>query len=249
MLRSPFSKAGRIWAAGILGGWILAGVGSPAIAQNIAPEALPDETQNTVPETVREKPPVPEGEENDPFSDLTFLLATPLEVALLEPDADLPEGEVITEATIAESDLTIPSLWWADQQFGGKLLQTWLAYPGNEDTPQWVDLVVNRTVWDASDYLQRYSFVRNFGLAAQRFGFDTRVFNRQAELLGVYVCEQEVFEFSSEAIAEAESSESVTVAGGLIVDRNLLEIGECNILMNTEGAGALEVQSTLFGAP
>jgi len=50
----------------------------------------------------------------------------------LKPGASLNDG-VRTADTISQSELTIPSLWWAKEQFG-KLFDNWLAYPGDGTT-------------------------------------------------------------------------------------------------------------------
>jgi hypothetical protein len=117
-----------------------------------------------------------------------FLLTVPLEAELLD-SRELPsDSRVVTPFTISQTSITIPSLWWAEEQFGGKLLDTWLAYPGGDADPARVDLVVNNPVWNAANYVQRYTFLRHFGLTAQDFGYSVRVFNRQQELLGAYIC-------------------------------------------------------------
>jgi len=54
----------------------------------------------------------------------------PPELDRLKPS--LNDG-VITADTISQSELTIPSLWWAKEQFGW-LLDNWLAYPGDGTT-------------------------------------------------------------------------------------------------------------------
>lgn len=113
----------------------------------------------------------------------------PLDVKFLDPGIQ-PEVEgVITSTSIAESGLTIPSLWWVKEQFAGKLLDNWLAYPNDNQIGGRVDLVVNRQVWSLLDYLQRYEFVNHFGTAAKQQQYNTRVFNRQGGLLAAYTCE------------------------------------------------------------
>ena len=111
----------------------------------------------------------------------------PPELKWLQPGA-VPPDDVITSATISLSGLTPPSLWWTDQQFGGKTLKGWIAYPGTETLPPRVDLVVNRQLWGLSDYLERYSFVHHFGRAAQSFGYTIRVFNDVGEPMAIYPC-------------------------------------------------------------
>ena len=111
----------------------------------------------------------------------------PLQVELLQPDAPPPPPGVITANTISQTGISTPSLWWAEDQFdefGGKLLTNWIAYP---DTNR-IDLVVSRQPWTLLDYLARYSFVNRFGTVARGYNYDVRVFNDQAALLATYTC-------------------------------------------------------------
>ncbi len=111
-----------------------------------------------------------------------------VELDLLDPDADLSNRHVITDDMVSQDGLTTPSLWWAQSQFGGKLLEHWLAYPGSPDSPRRVDIVVDRQLWGLSTYLQRYTFVNQFGMAAKEFGYNLRVFNDQGNPLASYAC-------------------------------------------------------------
>jgi len=113
----------------------------------------------------------------------------PLDLRFLELDIPTEPENVITANNIAESGLTIPSLWWVKEQFAGKLLDNWLAYPNRNQPGGRVDLVVNRQVWSLLDYLQRYEFVNHFGTAAKEQQYNTRVFNRQGGLLAAYTCD------------------------------------------------------------
>jgi hypothetical protein len=120
---------------------------------------------------------------------LETLREPPLDVRLLELGTPTESENVITSTNIAESGLTIPSLWWVKEQFAGKLLDNWLAYPNRNQPGGRVDLVVNRQVWSLLDYLQRYEFVNHFGTAAKDQQYNTRVFNRQGGLLAAYTCD------------------------------------------------------------
>ncbi len=114
----------------------------------------------------------------------------PLDISLLAPEVDLP-AFVVTANTISQSNLTTPSLWWATEQFGDRLITNWLAYPAELQSAAQagrVDLVVNRQIWSLLDYLERYEFVTHMGTTARQFGYNTRVFNPQGELLAAYTC-------------------------------------------------------------
>jgi len=110
-----------------------------------------------------------------------------LELSLLAPNAAVKNG-VITASNISQNQLTIPSIWWAKEQFGGKLLDNWLAYPTKGSRTARIDLIVNRQIWSLLDYVERYKFVNHFGNVARDYGYNVRVFNYQQELLATYTC-------------------------------------------------------------
>ncbi len=117
----------------------------------------------------------------------TLLPSTePLDLKLLDPEARPPRSQVIRADSMSQAKPTVPSLWWAEEQFGGKLLENWLAYPDR----QRVDLVVNRQLWSLLNYIGRYSFVNSFGTVARDYGYNTRVFiaNQPQEPLATYTC-------------------------------------------------------------
>ncbi len=112
------------------------------------------------------------------------------DLATLTPGACTVNG-VITSKTICQNSITIPSLWWLEEQYrqlNGKLVNTWLAYPDAIGTSRRVDLVVNQQVWSLLDYLERYKFIDWFGTTARDYGFSTRVFNNQGRMLAAYTC-------------------------------------------------------------
>jgi hypothetical protein len=108
----------------------------------------------------------------------------PLELSLLTN----PTDSVVTANTINQSSLTVPSLWWAKENSENKLLDNWIAYPASGTEPARVDLIVNQQVWSSLDYLKRYEFVNRLGTTARSYGYNTRVFNYQQELLATYTC-------------------------------------------------------------
>jgi hypothetical protein len=117
---------------------------------------------------------------------------------LIMPSLDPPNFEPLREGSeirknsslrtmndVSREGLTIPSLWWSREQVSHQILENWVISP---ETQQ-VDLLVNRQVWSLMSYLERYRFVNRMGTAAQDFGYNIRVFNRQQELLGIYNCD------------------------------------------------------------
>jgi len=171
-----------------------------------------------------------------------ILLTEPLnipQVSQYRSGAIPADGSIITEGTISQTDLTIPSLWWAEEQFGGTLLDYWVAHTGAGDTPRRVDLLVNQQVWAQSNYLDRYAFINHFGTSASDFGYSTRIFNWQGDLLGAYICE-----FVTLSPAEAVANRPLN----LVADGFPGTAPNCQVFLDSTGRGALTGTSQL-GVP
>ncbi|MDY6940562.1 MAG: hypothetical protein SWY16_23255 [Cyanobacteriota bacterium] len=149
------------------------------------------ESSETIDETIEEPDTEEPTVEERPLSEFI----EPLEVCWLEENPQEQDGcssevTVITRDTISQTELTVPSLWWAEEQlsdrFGTKLLNNWLAYPELRR----VDLIVNRQQWAILDYLQRYAFVNQMGTVVRADRYNLRVFNsREPERpLATYTC-------------------------------------------------------------
>jgi hypothetical protein len=106
----------------------------------------------------------------------------PLDLKLLN-SPNLPNG-IFTSKVINQDGLTSPSLWWIKDNFETKLMDNWIAYSQIKR----VDVVVNQQFWSIFGYLERYNFINRVGANARIFGYNTRVFNYQQELLGTYTC-------------------------------------------------------------
>ncbi len=109
------------------------------------------------------------------------------DLSLLQAEVIPTEAGIVTKDTISQERLSIPSLWWAEEQhdrYGGRLIVNWIAYQ-NENR---VDLVVNRQLWALADYIERYSLVSKIGTTAKDFGYNMQVFNQQGQCLAVHVC-------------------------------------------------------------
>lgn len=127
-------------------------------------------------------------------------LSSPARAQILAPEfscqsgaeiTQIPEQDIVTPQSASEAGITVPSLWWAQQQFDpfdGKLISTWRAY---QDLQQ-VDLIVNRQLWALMDYIERYSFVYHLGTVARDYNYDLKVFNQRQECLAVYTCDYSV---------------------------------------------------------
>ncbi|GCL41951.1 hypothetical protein NIES80_16500 [Dolichospermum planctonicum] len=108
----------------------------------------------------------------------------PLELDLLTQ----PKDNIITSKTIHPQKLTIPSLWWSQENSENKLLDNWIVYPASQSEPPRVDLIVNQQVWILLDYLEQYVFVNRLGSLTSKSGYNIRVFDYQKELLAAYTC-------------------------------------------------------------
>jgi hypothetical protein len=138
---------------------------------------------------------------------------TPKKLNLEQFQAGICEDQQpgISDQDISATGLAVPSLWWTRDQlaarvsFGHKLIQRWLVCqrPGHALSRQdcrspvnfagHVDMVINTQLWSLLDYLERYEFVNQFGLATSVCGYNLYIFSnevlRQPILLADYVCQ------------------------------------------------------------
>ncbi|GAB4364527.1 MAG: hypothetical protein Kow00121_00260 [Elainellaceae cyanobacterium] len=158
--------------------------------------------------------------------DAVLLLTEPLDIPAIAAyrQGQVPaDGSIVTENTISQSDLTIPSLWWAEEQFGGKLLDYWVAYQGSSDTLRRIDLLVSQPVWVRYNYLEQYAFLHHFGTTARDFGYSIRVFNWQGDLLAAYLCDFTPLQSATAPFSDSENS----------------ALPSCSVFLDSTGAGAL----------
>ncbi|MBW4661265.1 MAG: hypothetical protein KME15_21535 [Drouetiella hepatica Uher 2000/2452] len=143
-----------------------------------------------------------------------LLLTTPLneqQVNQLWAGNVPTDRSIIAANTVSQSDLTIPSLWWAQKQFGGTLLNYWVAYSGADGAPRRIDLLVDQQVWNGTSYIDRYAFITQMGETAKDFDYNLRVFTWRGDLLGAYVCDFSAPNLSnSGTIAPTEDSRTVS---------------------------------------
>lgn len=111
--------------------------------------------------------------------------APPKVLELLRTPLNAPE---VTAQTPSRSSLTLPSLWWTNEQFGNKMVLNWLTYPKAEANLSQVRLVVRPDLWSRYTYLERYAFLRQFGSAASAAGYNLLILDRQNYPLGSYTC-------------------------------------------------------------
>lgn len=111
----------------------------------------------------------------------------PLKVLeLLKSPLSPPE---VTDQTPSPESLTLPSLWWANEQFGDKMVLNWFTYPKAQAINSHIRLVIRPDLWSRYTYLERYAFLRRFGASTSTAGYNLLVLDRQNYPLGAYTCE------------------------------------------------------------
>lgn len=169
-----------------------------------------------------------------------FLTTEPISLERLE-SSDWPnDGSVLTDSTISQTQMTIPSLWWTRQQFASKLLNRWVAFSGTDGTPRRVDMLVHQPVWNRMSYVERYSFVNRFGTVAAENGYNIRVFNPQENLLAAYFCRSNL-DVASGSQTSFWSEAANRDGAKQVPDPN------CNIVLRSTGAGALDANDAPAG--
>ncbi len=111
------------------------------------------------------------------------------------PKPCFSEDAVLAFPPLSQTEPSIPSLWLAQQLYGGKILQNWYIensmvqlYP-NLYLDSLVTLVVDRENWNAERYLGQYVFVNQFANITRGYGYNLRVCNLQGDLLAYYYCD------------------------------------------------------------
>ena len=98
------------------------------------------------------------------------------------------DRNIVTADTVSADGMTIPSLWWASEEFPAKLVTNWVA---NRRQNQ-IFLLVSSQYWNILDYIDRYRTIDRFGRAAQSYGYNLTICNSQKINLAAYTCESTV---------------------------------------------------------
>lgn len=112
---------------------------------------------------------------------------TASESARLKEKGKPSKDKVVTANTISQTGVTLPSLWWAKERlapFEGKLIANWIA---NQDKKH-INLVVNDQLWSLLDYIERYSFINEFGAVAREYNYNLSISTQQQDCLATYTC-------------------------------------------------------------
>ena len=155
------------------------------------------------------------------------------------PREEIERNLAITEATISETSLTPPSLWWRRDQItaevgNSRFIEAWVAYRGSEGQPRRVDLVVNSQIWNLLNYLERYAVLNQLGSVAKSYGYSTRIF-RGLDLTGAYICD-----FSQYPDLETKTAATF--------DLETLAAINCMIELDFRGQGSIRGNPRLDGS-
>jgi hypothetical protein len=187
------------------------------------------------------------------FTDAALLNA-PLELDLLNPEVAATDPEVVTADTISQAGMTVPSLWFMEEQiaeqFSPRLVEHWVAYEGSDTRPRRIDLVVNPQIWSILNYLERYTFINRFGSTARDYAYDVRVMNRQNALLGIYSCDYSAIADTTEpspAIASGNKQVQATAQVPWLTSTSTAQVRNCNVYLDSWGPGGLRGRSNPFG--
>ena len=97
-------------------------------------------------------------------------IASELGTPLICPTGDFAE---LPDRPLSQTQPTIPSLWLAEEIYGGYVLNKWFV----DASETWVILIVNNLLWKEMDYIDRYQFVSKFGAVSRQYGYNTLVCN------------------------------------------------------------------------
>lgn len=121
----------------------------------------------------------------EPPNDLGWS-APDIVLSLLRTPVRSPQA---TEFTPDTESLTVPGLWWANEQFGDKMVVNWLIYRRAKEGNSQVRAIVRSDLWSRYSYLERYAFLKRFGATTSVAGYHLLVLDRQNYPLGAYTCE------------------------------------------------------------
>ena len=97
---------------------------------------------------------------------------------------------VASDTLLSLAQMEQPSLSWIEDQIGNRygsdrLIEKWRAFQAPDNTGRtlnYVDVIVNESIWNILNYFERYAFISQFGSAAKYQGYNLRVFHTGDEL-------------------------------------------------------------------
>lgn len=101
----------------------------------------------------------------------------------------VPRSRSLPSVRPAQTGLTIPSLWWVEQQFGQKTVLNWAVYPDQNRQEQQVHVYLRSNLWARFSYLERYAFVTHFGHLTRTYGHQLVMLESNGLPLASYICD------------------------------------------------------------
>ncbi|WP_298614174.1 hypothetical protein [uncultured Thermosynechococcus sp.] len=146
---------------------------------------------------------------------IALWMLPPLKTAANTPPEELPpavaaaialpvnEKQVVVSEQPSAVGLTVPSLWWAVQQLGDKVVQGWQAFPARGTPGGRIEAFVSPSAWGRLPYLQRFALIYQLGNASRSFGYQLILRNRVARpwgdrrqiIYGAYTCQFDALPF------------------------------------------------------
>jgi hypothetical protein len=145
-----------------------------------------------------------------------------IDLAALKSTEPGKDPNIITADTASPSGMTLPSLWWPNEQVSSKLVTNWIA----NRTQKQIYLLVGTKSWHLLDYIERYRTIDRFGRVAQSYGYNLKICDNQKISLARYTCSM------------SAAPNQVPSAG----DRNLPT--NCQIWLNSNDQNGMSVQTT-----
>ncbi|BAC09628.1 hypothetical protein [Thermosynechococcus vestitus] len=99
------------------------------------------------------------------------------------------QQQVVVSEQPSAVGLTVPSLWWAVQQFGDEVIQRWQAFPAIGAPGGRVEAFVSPSAWGRLSYLRRFALIYQLGNASRSFGYQLLLRDRRRVLYGAYTCQ------------------------------------------------------------
>ncbi|BCX11556.1 MAG: hypothetical protein KatS3mg067_0494 [Thermosynechococcus sp.] len=99
------------------------------------------------------------------------------------------EKQVVVSESPSAVGLTVPSLWWAVQQFGDQVIQRWQAFPAMAGPGGKIEAFVTAAAWGRLPYLRRFALIYQLGNASRSFGYQLILRDRQRVIYGAYTCQ------------------------------------------------------------
>ncbi len=107
------------------------------------------------------------------------------------------EKQAVVSEQPSAVGLTVPSLWWAVQQFGDEVIQRWQAFPAITAPGGRIEAFVSPAAWGRLPYLRRFALINQLGNASRSFGYQLILRDRGARpsgdrpqvIYGAYTCQ------------------------------------------------------------